>query len=219
MASRLHKPVSDVYGASGDAAFGDQSRNDVPPAYQDPGYGNGHARAPPPFTERSREMPFPYSEGDGHQGNGSPDPRLAATVDNLFEDNAPTDHRRSWNGAHRDGDYPHNRRHRATSLQNPRHYSNNQHTSNSNGFVEPAGPSAAGNLGRQSQTVECPWCHTVVTTTVRKQIGVKAGGAAVAAAIIAWPLFWVPLVIPALQRKTHYCPQCNRKIGRGRRNV
>ncbi|KAJ1944492.1 hypothetical protein FBU59_002584 [Linderina macrospora] len=81
----------------------------------------------------------------------------------------------------------------------------------------PAGPQAAGNLGREVMTVECPWCHYVVETHVKRSIGVKAGGAAVLAAAIAWPLFWVPLVVPGLHRKTHYCPQCKRKIGRGKR--
>ncbi|KAJ1953279.1 hypothetical protein EC988_003085 [Linderina pennispora] len=81
----------------------------------------------------------------------------------------------------------------------------------------PAGPQAVGNLGREVTTVECPWCHYVVETNVKRSIGVKAGGAALITAAIAWPLFWVPLVVPGLQRKTHYCPQCKRKIGRGHR--
>ncbi|KAJ2848890.1 hypothetical protein IWW36_003012 [Coemansia brasiliensis] len=83
--------------------------------------------------------------------------------------------------------------------------------------AEPVGPSAAEGLGRHAQTVECPWCHAVVTTRVKRRLGYKAGGAAVVVAVIAWPLFWVPLVIPGLHRKIHYCPQCRRKIGRGRR--
>ncbi|KAJ1719389.1 hypothetical protein LPJ53_005844 [Coemansia erecta] len=81
----------------------------------------------------------------------------------------------------------------------------------------PTGPSAAESLGRQAQTVECPWCHARVTTRIKRRIGFKAGGAAVLVAAIAWPLFWVPLVVPGLHRKTHFCPQCRRKIGRGRR--
>ncbi|KAJ1734395.1 hypothetical protein LPJ61_001090 [Coemansia biformis] len=81
----------------------------------------------------------------------------------------------------------------------------------------PVGPDAASHLGRRPQTVECPWCHAVVTTRVRRQLGLKSGGAAVVVAIIAWPLFWVPLVVPGLHRKIHYCPQCQRKIGRGHR--
>ncbi|KAI9479864.1 hypothetical protein LPJ78_001010 [Coemansia sp. RSA 989] len=84
--------------------------------------------------------------------------------------------------------------------------------------AEPAGPSAANNLGRHAQTVECPWCHAVVTTRVKRRLGYKAGGAAVVVAVIAWPLFWVPLLVPGLHRKIHYCPQCRRKIGRGRRH-
>ncbi|KAJ2375424.1 hypothetical protein IW150_002555 [Coemansia sp. RSA 2607] len=83
----------------------------------------------------------------------------------------------------------------------------------------PVGPSAAESLGRQAQTVECPWCHARVTTRIKRRIGFKAGGAAVLVAAIAWPLFWVPLVVPGLHRKTHFCPQCRRKIGRGRRYV
>ncbi|KAJ2878310.1 hypothetical protein FB639_003425, partial [Coemansia asiatica] len=82
----------------------------------------------------------------------------------------------------------------------------------------PIGPVAAENLGRYSQTVECPWCHGLVTTRIKRRIGFKAGGAAVLVAAVAWPLFWVPLVVPGLHRKTHYCPQCRRKIGRGRRS-
>ncbi|PIA15300.1 hypothetical protein COEREDRAFT_82060 [Coemansia reversa NRRL 1564] len=81
----------------------------------------------------------------------------------------------------------------------------------------PTGPNAAENLGRHPQTVECPWCHAVVTTKTKRRLGFKSGGAAVLVAAIAWPLFWVPLLIPGLHRKTHYCPQCNRKIGRGHR--
>ncbi|KAJ2685107.1 hypothetical protein H4R19_006830 [Coemansia spiralis] len=81
----------------------------------------------------------------------------------------------------------------------------------------PTGPDAANHLGRQPQTVECPWCHAVVTTRVRRQLGRKNAGVAIAVAIIAWPLFWVPLVVPGLHRKIHYCPQCQRKIGRGHR--
>ncbi|KAJ2706760.1 hypothetical protein FB645_001364 [Coemansia sp. IMI 203386] len=82
---------------------------------------------------------------------------------------------------------------------------------------DPIGPAAAGNLGRRSQAVECPWCHGLVNTRIKRRIGFKAGGAAVLVAAIAWPLFWVPLVVPGLHRKTHYCPQCRRKIGRGSR--
>ncbi|KAJ2158790.1 hypothetical protein GGF46_003524 [Coemansia sp. RSA 552] len=81
----------------------------------------------------------------------------------------------------------------------------------------PIGPNAAGSLGRKSQTVECPWCHAVITTRVKRRLGYKSGGAAVVVAIIAWPLFWVPLLIPGMHRKIHYCPQCRRKIGRGHR--
>ncbi|KAJ1835045.1 hypothetical protein IWW55_005569 [Coemansia sp. RSA 2706] len=83
----------------------------------------------------------------------------------------------------------------------------------------PVGPDAGENLGRHSQTVECPWCHAVVTTRIKRRIGFKSGGAAVLVAVIAWPLFWVPLLVPGLHRKTHYCPQCRRKIGRGRRHA
>ncbi|KAJ2244700.1 hypothetical protein GGH97_003103 [Coemansia sp. RSA 475] len=83
----------------------------------------------------------------------------------------------------------------------------------------PVGPAAGLNLGRHAQTVECPWCHSVVTTQIKRRIGYKSGGAAVVVALLVWPLFWVPLVVPGLHRKVHYCPQCNRKIGRGRRNV
>ncbi|KAI9501651.1 hypothetical protein BX070DRAFT_40057 [Coemansia spiralis] len=83
--------------------------------------------------------------------------------------------------------------------------------------ADPVGPNPANNLGRQSQTVECPWCHYRVNTLVKRRIGFKAGGAAVLIAAIAWPLFWVPLVVPGLHSKTHYCPQCRRKIGKGHR--
>ncbi|KAJ2764201.1 hypothetical protein IWQ56_004578, partial [Coemansia nantahalensis] len=83
--------------------------------------------------------------------------------------------------------------------------------------AQPVGPDAANHLGRRAQTVECPWCHAVVTTNVRREMGLKNGGAALLVAIIAWPLFWVPLVVPGLHRKIHYCPQCRRKIGRGHR--
>ncbi|KAJ2782577.1 hypothetical protein H4R18_002206 [Coemansia javaensis] len=81
----------------------------------------------------------------------------------------------------------------------------------------PVGPEAAGNLGRKPQHVECPWCHASVQTRVKRQLGYKNGIAAGVVAVLMWPLFWVPLVIPGLHRKIHYCPQCNRMIGRGHR--
>ncbi|KAJ1666005.1 hypothetical protein IW140_000569 [Coemansia sp. RSA 1813] len=84
--------------------------------------------------------------------------------------------------------------------------------------ADPVGPDAANSLGRSSQVVECPWCHARVNTKIKRRIGYKAGGAAVLIAAIAWPLFWVPLLIPGLHRKIHYCPECRRKIGRGRRS-
>ncbi|KAJ2664403.1 hypothetical protein IW148_001983 [Coemansia sp. RSA 1199] len=83
----------------------------------------------------------------------------------------------------------------------------------------PVEPAAGLNLGLHAQTVECPWCHSVVTTQIKQRIGYKSGGAAVVVALIIWPLFWVPLAMSGLRRKVHYCPQCNRKIGRGRRGV
>ncbi|KAJ1858500.1 hypothetical protein GGH12_002831 [Coemansia sp. RSA 1822] len=83
----------------------------------------------------------------------------------------------------------------------------------------PVEPAAGLNLGLHPQTVECPWCHSVVTTQIKQRIGYKSSSAAAVVALFVWPLFWVPLVMSGLRRKVHYCPQCNRKIGRGRRGV
>ncbi|KAJ1939253.1 hypothetical protein GGF37_004474, partial [Kickxella alabastrina] len=184
---------------------------------------------------------------------GAPDEQLSATVHDLYEDSAPAEAQRMWNGGSSDCRYP-----QSTQQQQSRPYRRDSgqghagycgdgqsqsqsqayirsleqnagmdrgrmpsvHSTSGYGMYEPraAGPSAADGLGRQAQTVECPWCHAVVTTRIKRRIGFKAGGAAVLVAAIAWPLFWVPLVVPGLHRKTHYCPQCRRKIGRGRRS-
>ncbi|KAJ2808247.1 hypothetical protein H4R21_000132 [Coemansia helicoidea] len=70
---------------------------------------------------------------------------------------------------------------------------------------------------RHPLAIECPWCHTEVTTKVKSRLGVKNVVGAVVVGVAAPPLFWVPLVMPGTHRRTHYCPQCKRRIGRGHR--
>lgn len=194
-------------------------------------YGSGS-------NDHQISMPAPpnYYDNDNQQET--------ASSHDLLEDGSQHNYQRhSWNGSH-----PYDIRAESGNHQRNRFYSLDNHNQRSsppsrdgqhldNPTIRmrqelpsmhdgemyspalPVGPMADNSLGRHSQTVECPWCHAVVNTQIKRRIGYKAGGAAVAAAIIAWPLFWVPLVIPGLHRKTHYCPQCHRKIGRGRRNV
>ncbi|KAJ2493751.1 hypothetical protein IWW37_000382 [Coemansia sp. RSA 2050] len=237
MASKLHQPITgEPEGQADDYQNGDRRRNtllDYSGTVRYP-YGNYNQQAaeyppatgPSQFGRQAREempisMPMPMQyQGEGISGNyaGAPEAQLSLTADDLFEDHTPTAQQRTWNGEQSQGQ-PHG--------QDQTFYT--QHIGmrepmlpDGNDMYSPAppiGPSAAGGLGRQPQTVECPWCHAVVSTRVHRQIGAKAGGAAVLVALIAWPLFWVPLLVPGLQRKTHYCPSCHRKIGRGRRNA
>ncbi|KAJ2795971.1 hypothetical protein H4R21_004899 [Coemansia helicoidea] len=76
---------------------------------------------------------------------------------------------------------------------------------------------AALRLGRHPLAIECPWCHAEVTTKVKSSLAVKNVVGAVVVGVAAPPLFWVPLVMPGTHRRTHYCPQCKRRIGRGHR--
>ncbi|KAJ2743092.1 hypothetical protein GGI20_004005 [Coemansia sp. BCRC 34301] len=157
------------------------------------GHSN-HQYPPPTGSSQFREMPMPYSgEQMPRAYADNPDPLLSSTIQQ----------QRAWNGQQQ------------TGMREPMLPDGDDMYSP----APPIGPSTAGTLGRHSQTVECPWCHALVSTRIQRKIGAKAGGAAVLVALIAWPLFWVPLLVPGLQRKTHYCPSCNRRIGRGRRNV
>ncbi|KAJ1915300.1 hypothetical protein H4219_004387 [Mycoemilia scoparia] len=72
------------------------------------------------------------------------------------------------------------------------------------------------NLGWNSQYMECPWCHANVKTEIKRKIRFKSGGSATLVGLVAWPLFWVPLIVPQLKRHEHYCPACHRCIGIGR---
>ncbi|KAJ2397538.1 hypothetical protein GGI23_003499 [Coemansia sp. RSA 2559] len=128
----------------------------------------------------------------------------------------------------RNNEYPSTSTDRRHSRDGVDHYNNGSHMyslmappndSDVYSQADPVGPDAGNGLGRKSQVVECPWCHARVSTIVKRRLGYKAGGAAVLVAALVWPLFWVPLLIPGLHRKIHYCPECRRKIGRGHRRA
>ncbi|KAJ2769667.1 hypothetical protein IWQ57_003008, partial [Coemansia nantahalensis] len=70
---------------------------------------------------------------------------------------------------------------------------------------------------RHPLAIECPRCHAQVITYVKSRLGVKNVVGAAVVGVTAPPLLWVPLVMPGTHRRTHYCPQCKRKIGRGHR--
>ncbi|KAJ2828310.1 hypothetical protein FBU31_002949 [Coemansia sp. 'formosensis'] len=213
MTSKLHQPITEEPDDQTD------NRHNRQPEYSGANaYYNRQAAEYPPATDRlqyseqAREMPMPVAyQGEGMSRNyaDSHDAQISSTVGDLFEDHAPTAQQRTWNGEQQQGYSQH------AGMREPMLPDGDDMYSP----APPIGPSAAGSLGRQSQTVECPWCHALVSTRVRRKIGATAGGAAVLVAFIVWPLFWVPLLVPGLQRKTHYCPSCHRKIGRGRRNV
>ncbi|KAJ2556425.1 hypothetical protein GGH95_005370 [Coemansia sp. RSA 1836] len=213
MPSKLHQPITEEHGNIADSHQGNSSS------------ANRNSLEQPQLAEQAREMPMPMpvpylGEALPRTNADTPDPQLSSTASDLFEDRAPTYQQRTWNGEYARGEeqsqgYQANPSQQQTGMREPMLPDGDDMYSP----APPVGPSAAGSLGRQSQTVECPWCHAVVSTRVRRKIGAKAGGAAVLVALIAWPLFWVPLLVPGLQRKTHYCPSCNRRIGRGRRNV
>ncbi|KAJ2751827.1 hypothetical protein GGI19_004231 [Coemansia pectinata] len=236
MVSKLHQPITEEpdeqtsNDQGGDSRRNTQSEYSSTNRYSYGGYNQQAAEYPPTtgpsqFSKQDREMPMPIpylGEATSRSHADNPDAELSSTVGDLFEDHAPSAQQRTWNGEplqnqphDQDQDQEQAYRSQQAGMREPMlPDGDDMYTP-----APPIGPSAAGGLGRQSQTVECPWCHAVVSTRVKRKIGAKAGGAAALVAFIAWPLFWVPLLIPGLQRKTHYCPSCNRKIGRGRRNV
>ncbi|KAJ1997395.1 hypothetical protein H4R26_005847, partial [Coemansia thaxteri] len=111
MTSRLHKPItgenersngggqnSSGHGASL-ANYGDNRRG----SYEDYGqrtidYPYSHA-VPSQFTEQAREMPMPSHANEAARAyENDADPQLSSTVADLYEDHAPTEFRRTWNG-------------------------------------------------------------------------------------------------------------------------
>ncbi|KAJ1824117.1 hypothetical protein LPJ60_001006 [Coemansia sp. RSA 2675] len=234
MASKLHQPITgEPEEQTSDYQDGDRRRNTLPDYSSAVRYSYGDrnqqsaeyppASGPSQFGRQAHEMPMPMPtqyQGEGVSRNygGAPEAQLSSTVDDLFEDRSPAAQQHTWNGEQPQGQ-PRGQDQAFYTQQIGMREPMLPDGDDMYSPAPPIGPSAAGGLGRQSQTVECPWCHALVSTRVHRQIGAKASGAAVLVAFIAWPLFWVPLLVPGLQRKTHYCPSCHRKIGRGSRNV
>eukprot|EP00522_Entomoneis_paludosa_P005521 CAMPEP_0172451862 /NCGR_PEP_ID=MMETSP1065-20121228/9715_1 /TAXON_ID=265537 /ORGANISM="Amphiprora paludosa, Strain CCMP125" /LENGTH=207 /DNA_ID=CAMNT_0013203833 /DNA_START=21 /DNA_END=644 /DNA_ORIENTATION=- len=69
-------------------------------------------------------------------------------------------------------------------------------------------------LGRESKRIECPLCHEEMDTVVAIS---KIGGFAMVLALfiffVAWPFFWIPLVLPHCRVTKHFCSKCHCQVG------
>jgi hypothetical protein len=70
-------------------------------------------------------------------------------------------------------------------------------------------------LGREPvQLPACPYCHRPTVTIVKHEVeGVTVLAAAIVM-LLFWPLFWLPLLVPACKASKHYCSECHRPLGR-----
>lgn len=78
---------------------------------------------------------------------------------------------------------------------------------------------AAGNqvvfdhLGRTSAFLKCPYCDTHTMTIARSHIDGLTIVFVVILLFLFWPLFWVPLCMPACKSTRHKCANCHKLVG------
>ncbi|KAJ2437055.1 hypothetical protein GGF42_008752 [Coemansia sp. RSA 2424] len=59
----------------------------------------------------------------------------------------------------------------------------------------------------------CPKCHQPIVTQIKTKTGTKTVVAAVAIAVVFWPLAWIPFMSRRLKKKVHVCPHCRHDMG------
>jgi lipopolysaccharide-induced tumor necrosis factor-alpha factor len=74
---------------------------------------------------------------------------------------------------------------------------------------------SSGTFGREPQRVDCPHCHSDVTTVVRYDMGLFGWLAAAGLCFFLWPFCccFLPFCIDAFKDAKHYCPNCKELIG------
>ncbi|KAJ2830926.1 hypothetical protein GGI24_001774 [Coemansia furcata] len=59
----------------------------------------------------------------------------------------------------------------------------------------------------------CPKCHQPIVTQIKTKTGTKTVVAAVAIALVFWPLAFIPFMSKRLKKKIHVCPHCKHNLG------
>ncbi|KAJ2061623.1 hypothetical protein GGI17_002996 [Coemansia sp. S146] len=59
----------------------------------------------------------------------------------------------------------------------------------------------------------CPKCHQPIVTQIKTKTGTKTVVAAVAIALVFWPLAFIPFMSRRLKKKIHVCPHCKHNLG------
>ncbi|KAJ2895368.1 hypothetical protein GGI21_005162 [Coemansia aciculifera] len=62
--------------------------------------------------------------------------------------------------------------------------------------------------------IMCPNCHQPIVTQIETKTGTKTVVAAVAVALVFWPLAWLPFMFRRLKKKIHVCPYCKHELGK-----
>ncbi|KAJ2685023.1 hypothetical protein IWW39_004534 [Coemansia spiralis] len=61
--------------------------------------------------------------------------------------------------------------------------------------------------------ITCPKCLQPIVTQIKTKTGTKTVVAAVAIALVFWPLAFIPFMSRRLKKKIHVCPHCKHNLG------
>ncbi|KAJ1938967.1 hypothetical protein EC988_007437, partial [Linderina pennispora] len=62
--------------------------------------------------------------------------------------------------------------------------------------------------------LDCPYCHLPIITQIKTKTGTKTVVAAVAIAVVFWPLAFIPFVSKRMKKSVHVCPHCKKNLGK-----
>ncbi|KAJ1947120.1 hypothetical protein FBU59_001912 [Linderina macrospora] len=62
--------------------------------------------------------------------------------------------------------------------------------------------------------LDCPYCHLPIITQIKTKTGTKTVVAAVAIAVVFWPLAFIPFVSKRMKKSVHICPHCRKDLGK-----
>ncbi|KAJ1997900.1 hypothetical protein H4R26_005657 [Coemansia thaxteri] len=60
----------------------------------------------------------------------------------------------------------------------------------------------------------CPHCHVPIVTQIKTKTGTKTVVAAVAIALVFWPLAFIPFLSKRMKKSIHVCPHCKKDLGK-----